>query len=53
MASPKRFIQGDRGLETVEWTVMATLVVAGLIAVIGTLSQNVAGKFNAMEVTTR
>jgi len=53
MASLKRFIQDDRGLETVEWAVIAAMITAGLIAVIDTLGQNVVTKFNAMEVTTR
>ena len=53
MASLERFIQDDRGLETVEWAVIAAMITTGLIAIIGTLGQNVAGKFSAMEVTTR
>jgi Flp pilus assembly pilin Flp len=53
MASLKRFIQDDRGLETVEWAVIAALIVAGIITVISTLSQNVTGRFSAMESATR
>jgi Flp pilus assembly pilin Flp len=33
MASLKRFIQDDRGLETVEWVVIAAMITTGLIAV--------------------
>jgi len=49
----KRFIKDERGLETVEWAVIAALIVTGLIVVIGTLGGNVVAKFNELESGTR
>ena len=52
MAVLKRFIQDDRGLETVEWAVMAALIAAGLIAVIAGLGNNVENRFTGLENAT-
>ena len=49
----KRFIKDERGLETVEWAVIAALVVGGLVAVITTLGDNVLDAFtNLRDATT-
>ncbi|MHC4988496.1 MAG: Flp family type IVb pilin [Planctomycetota bacterium] len=53
MNTLKRFIKDERGLETVEWAVIAALIVTGLIAVIGTLGDNVIAKFTDLESGTR
>lgn len=44
----KRFLKDERGLETVEWAVIAALIVAGLIGVISTLGDKVEGKFTQL-----
>ena len=49
MNALKRFLKDERGLETVEWAVIAALIVAGLITVIGTLGNSVENKFVQLE----
>jgi Flp pilus assembly pilin Flp len=39
------FLKDERGLETVEWVVMAALVVLGLVALIAGFKDKVAGVF--------
>ena len=41
----KRFLKDERGLETVEWVVMAALIVLGLVALITGFKQKVANVF--------
>ena len=53
MALLKRFIRDERGLETVEWAVVAAIIVSGLILIISTLGGNVENKFNKLENATR
>jgi len=48
----KRFVRDERGMETVEWAVVAALIVAGLVAVIAGLGNNVNSKFNALQNAT-
>jgi len=47
-----RFIRDEQGMETVEWAVVAALIVAGLVAVISGLGTNVNSKFNALKNAT-
>jgi Flp pilus assembly pilin Flp len=47
------FLRDDRGMETVEWAVLAALIVAGLIAVIGGLGTNVLNKFTTLQNATQ
>ena len=47
------FLRDDRGMETVEWAVMAAILVAGLIAVIAGLGGNVLTKFTALQTATQ
>jgi Flp pilus assembly pilin Flp len=47
-----RFARDDRGMETVEWGVLAALIVGGLVAVVGTLGSNVLNKFTTMQNAT-
>ncbi len=48
----KAFLCDDRGMETVEWAVLAAILVAGLIAVISGLGTNVLNKFTALQTAT-
>ena len=41
----KRFIKDEQGLETVEWVVMAALIVLGIVAAITTLQGKIGGVF--------
>ena len=41
----KRFIKDERGLETVEWVVMAALIVLGITAAVTTLQGKIGGVF--------
>jgi pilus assembly protein Flp/PilA len=52
MNTVKRFIKDEQGLETVEWAVIAALIVAGLIAIITGLGQNVEGRFAELQNAT-
>ena len=47
-----RFVRDERGMETVEWAVLAALIVAGLVTVIGTLGTNVLNKFTTLKNAT-
>lgn len=46
------FLKDEQGLETVEWAVIAALIVAALIGVITTLGQNVLTKFTGLRDAT-
>lgn len=46
------FLKDERGLETVEWAVIAALIVAALVGVIQLLGTNVLAKFTALEDAT-
>ena len=48
----KRFGRDDRGMETVEWAIMAAIIVAGLVGVIGGLGTNVLAKFTTLQTAT-
>jgi len=48
----KKFVRDDRGMETVEWAVLAALIVAGLVAVITTLGGNVLARFTVLRDAT-
>ena len=47
-----KFIKDEKGLETVEWAVIAALIVAGLVAIIQLLGNNVKNKFNQLQNAT-
>ena len=47
-----RFVCDDRGMETVEWAVVAALIVAGVVTVISGLGQNVVNKFTQLQTAT-
>lgn len=44
----KRFINDERGLETVEYAVMTALIVAALVTAIGLLTGAVSGRFDSV-----
>ena len=45
----KRFVKDERGLETVEYAIIAGLIVVGTIAVIASIGVWVSAKFTALE----
>ncbi len=45
----KRFVSDDRGLETVEYAIIAGLIVTGLVAIIVAIGTWVKGKFNTLK----
>ncbi len=47
-----RFMRDEQGMETVEWAILAALIVAGLVAVITGLGNNVLNKFTLMKNAT-
>ena len=47
-----KFIEDENGLETVEWAVMAAIIVLGLVATISTLGDAVLGRFQVLESAT-
>jgi Flp pilus assembly pilin Flp len=48
----KRFARDERGMETVEWGVLAALIVAGLVGVVAGLGTNVKTKFTQLQSAT-
>jgi Flp pilus assembly pilin Flp len=48
----KKFIEDEQGMETVEWAVLAALIVAALIVTIKLLGQNVLNAFNRLKSAT-
>ena len=48
----RSFVRDERGLETVEWAILAALIVAGLVTVITGLGTNVLNKFTALKNAT-
>ncbi len=49
IATLKKFVSDERGTETVEWGVMAGLIVAGLVTVVGAIGIWIKGKFDTMK----
>ena len=45
-------LRDQNGMETVEWAVLAAIIVAGLVAVITTLGNNVVTKFTNLKNAT-
>ena len=48
----RRFVRNEEGMETVEWAVLAALIVAGLIGAITALGTNVLSAFNKLASAT-
>ena len=51
--SVRRLVNDEQGMETVEWGVMAALIVAALVTAIGALGGNVLAKFNGLVDATK
>jgi len=51
--SVRRLVKDEQGMETVEWGVMAALIVVGLVAAIGVLGGQVLNKFNGLVDATK
>jgi Flp pilus assembly pilin Flp len=51
--SVRRLLSDEQGMETVEWGVMAALIVAALVTAISTLGSNVLAKFNGLVDATK
>jgi pilus assembly protein Flp/PilA len=49
LAMVKKFLKNEEGLETVEYAVMAALIVVGLVLAISTLGGSVKNKFVALD----
>jgi Flp pilus assembly pilin Flp len=49
----KRFLKEERGMETVEWAVLAALIVAGLITVVVGIGNNVKSAFTKLQDGTK
>ena len=49
----KKFVRDEAGMETVEWAIMAALIVTGVIAIITTLGTNVMTRFTALRDATQ
>jgi Flp pilus assembly pilin Flp len=45
----KRFLADDRGLETVEYAIIAGMIVTGLIAVVVAIGTWVKGEFDSLK----
>ena len=52
LSKMKSFGSDDRGMETVEWAIMAAILVAGLIGVITGLGTNVLTSFTTLQTAT-
>jgi len=48
----RALVSDEQGMETVEWGVMAALIVAALVTAIATLGTNVLNKFNGLVTAT-
>jgi Flp pilus assembly pilin Flp len=49
MNAVKRFLSDDKGLETVEYAIIAGLIVSGLVAIIIAIGGWVKGQFNNLK----
>ena len=52
MSTLRKFWSDDRGMETVEWAILAALIVAGLIGIVTTLGGNVKTAFTSLQTGT-
>ena len=49
----KKLVRDEAGMETVEWAIMAALIVAGIVAIIAGLGTNVSNKFTQLQTATQ
>ena len=52
MSILRRFWADDRGMETVEWAILAALIVAGLIGIVTSVGGNVKTAFTNLKTAT-
>jgi len=52
-ATCARFVRQDEGMETVEWAIMAALIVGATATAIATLGTHVLAKFTALVSATQ
>ena len=45
----KNFLRDETGMETVEWAVVAALLVLGLVVIFGALGQSASSKLNSLD----
>jgi Flp pilus assembly pilin Flp len=48
MKTLKRFFKDERGLEFVEWTILAALIILGIVALLTTLQDEIANVFSGL-----
>ena len=48
----KKFVRDEAGMETVEWAIMAALIVAGLVVIITAIGGNVNTAFTKLQTAT-
>jgi Flp pilus assembly pilin Flp len=48
MESLKRFFKDEKGLETVEWTILAALIVLGVVVLITGLQTEIGNVFSSL-----
>jgi len=48
----RKLWRDETGMETVEWAVLAALIVAGLVAIITSLGTHVKSKFTTLQTAT-
>ncbi len=47
-----KLLRNEQGMETVEWAILAALIVAGLVGVITAIGTNVSASFNNLKTAT-
>ncbi len=47
-----KLLRNEQGMETVEWAILAALIVAGLIGVVAAIGTNVENSFNRLQTAT-
>jgi len=52
MSLLKNFVRDEAGMETVEWAIMAALIVAGVATTIGLIGGNVSTMFGRLQTAT-
>jgi len=45
----KNFLRDETGMETVEWAVVAALLVLGLVVIFGALGKSASSKLNSLD----
>jgi Flp pilus assembly pilin Flp len=48
MKTLKRFLKDERGLEFVEWTILAALIILGIVALLANLQTEIGNVFDGL-----